>query len=144
MSIPDTFSLILTPVIGLFTDRYGHRSHLLLMSSLLIASVHFTLAAASGHAGSWIIPGIPVFILGLSYSLSIITWSCIPILLCSLENEAASVSRVALGYGIATSLQNISLFLSPLLVGMLVAADMSYRTVEVHAITCKFLMFTES
>ncbi|KAL7750649.1 hypothetical protein RI367_003991 [Sorochytrium milnesiophthora] len=63
MSIPDTISAFLVPLLGTLIDRYGRRCTLLIACSLIIASSHAVLGLTMIH------PLVPLFSLGLSYSL---------------------------------------------------------------------------
>lgn len=105
MSEPYTISALLTPVLGSLVDRHGGRAFLVVVSSALLCVSHVMLAATRVPA--------QLLLLGVGTGYAVfasVIWPAIP----------AVVGRRQLGtaYGLVTTLQNLGLFVLPLIVGL--------------------------
>lgn len=106
MSIPDLISAVGTPLVGLFVDRYGHRT---LLISLSGASVFLSLFMMTYTTIS---PAISMSVLGVSYSaFTSSLWPCVPFLV---ERH-----QMATAYGLLSVALNITLFTVPLIIAKL-------------------------
>eukprot|EP00617_Octactis_speculum_P015168 CAMPEP_0185761732 /NCGR_PEP_ID=MMETSP1174-20130828/20673_1 /TAXON_ID=35687 /ORGANISM="Dictyocha speculum, Strain CCMP1381" /LENGTH=428 /DNA_ID=CAMNT_0028443091 /DNA_START=35 /DNA_END=1321 /DNA_ORIENTATION=+ len=107
--IPFTVSAFLTPIIGNLVDHFGKRQLWMLCSSLLLAVAHFILTFSS-------VSPIPSFVcIGLAYSVVAgVIWPSVP---CVVDPEFKG-----LGFGLLTSLQNVTLCLTPLVIAYLLEA----------------------
>lgn len=97
-------ALILSPVVGYLTDRYGREEYVLLFGNLAVAVLF------------WLVPRTvlnPVY-LGILIGIAA---SCIPAPVFSLLPSFLPPERMGLGYGILASLLNIGVLIGPLLVG---------------------------
>ena len=117
MSIPDTISALLVPFIGSICDRFGHRPHILILCSFIIATCHFILGFADISS-----PITPLVFLGTAYACLLVFWPCIPLLIPS--------SHLATAYGLSTALWNLCNFVFPLITATLRKFDPSYRLSE--------------
>jgi MFS-type transporter involved in bile tolerance (Atg22 family) len=77
MAIPDFVSAILVPFAGTFVDKLGRRVKVLFVCGMLMTVFHYVMAYATAAT----LPSpIPLLVLlGLSYSLLLTFWPCIPI-----------------------------------------------------------------
>ncbi|KAJ3044011.1 hypothetical protein HDV00_003540 [Rhizophlyctis rosea] len=146
MSVPDTISAFLVPICGIFVDRYGHRASLLVLCSLVIASVHATLAL------TMIYPVFPLIFLGVSYSIyGVAIWPSIATIIQHEEDrirerQLANVDHLSdvgdtpdepeeprmLGtaYGLSTSALNTTLTIMPLIAARIEVDYDSFVSVE--------------
>jgi MFS family permease len=102
-----TASMIFTPILGLFVDKFGHRGKLMIVGSLLIVPAHLLLGLTYVH------PAVGFILLGCAFSLvPSALWPAVPIL----------VREKFLGtaYGIIGWVQNIGLTVFPALAGIIV------------------------
>jgi MFS family permease len=106
MSIPEFTAIFGTPLCGLFFDKYGHRSILLAIAGSLIILAHSILALTT------MTPYVGMFLLGTAYSIfGSAIWTFIPRLVHS--------NQIATAYGLMTGAMNLSLFIFPLVVAMI-------------------------
>jgi hypothetical protein len=106
MSIPDLISAVGTPLVGLFVDRYGHRTLLISLSgaSVFVSMFMMTYTLIS--------PVISMSLLGISYSaFTSSLWPCVPFLV---ERH-----QMATAYGLMSVALNITLFTVPLIIAKL-------------------------
>ncbi len=102
-----TASMIFTPILGLFVDKFGRRGRMMIFGSLLIVPAHLLLGLTTVH------PAVGFILLGCAFSLvPAALWPAVPIL----------VRQKFLGtaYGIIGWVQNIGLTVFPALAGMIV------------------------
>ncbi|KAJ3125555.1 hypothetical protein HK098_000174 [Nowakowskiella sp. JEL0407] len=132
MSIPDTMSALLVPICGYIVDRYGYRSHLLGLSSIVIACVHLTLGL------TMIYPVYPLIFLGLSYSIyGVAIWPSIATIIQHEESlyheqhpEEVTPKLLGTAYGISTSALNTALTIMPMLAAHVRVVGGSFLWVE--------------
>ncbi|KAJ3270927.1 hypothetical protein HDV01_007324 [Terramyces sp. JEL0728] len=106
MSIPDFISAVGSPICGIAVDYYGKRSHLMIISGLLLCT------SLSLMAFTDLTPMIGMSIIGLAYSLFAATiWPCVPYLVAS--------DQIATAYGLLATALNISLFGFPLVIAFI-------------------------
>jgi MFS family permease len=130
MAVPDVISAVFVPVVGTFTDNYGHRCKTLIACGILMGSVHLMLGLANPPA--FIRSPVPLLVLlGFAYSLLLTFWSGIPI--------TVGAKRQGSAFGISTAALNFSLFLFPLIVASLINADPTYFSTEMFFCTFSFL-----
>lgn len=106
-------SMILAPFLGKVVDSIGRRPYFILGGSLLLLPAHFLLAWPDSLGESYLIPILPIVMIGLSFSLvPAALWPSIPLVIES-ENTATA-------YGLMTSIQNIGLAVINILTGALI------------------------
>ncbi|KAI9105513.1 major facilitator superfamily domain-containing protein [Phlyctochytrium arcticum] len=127
-AIPDTLSAILTPLMGLYSDIYGHRVKTIITCGLLMAAIHFYLGMVS-NVGTSPVPAL--VLLGGTYAMLLTFWPCVAIVV----GEEGS----ATAFGLATSFLNISLTVFPIVVAQLIVMDPSYVLTELFFVTCSIL-----
>ncbi len=97
-------TIVFTPLFGGFVDKYGKRASLMLIGSLLLMGVHLILSL------TYITPYIPMFILGIAFSLvPAAMWPSVALIV--------EERRIGTAYGVMTSIQNLGLFAFPALAG---------------------------
>lgn len=114
MSIPDTVSMLLIPILGFYVDRTGGRVNVILMGSLALIAGHWLLATGVSRACAI----VALFILGFGYSSLLSFWACVPALV--------RVAQHSTAYGILTTACNLSVALIPILVAPIISADPTY------------------
>jgi len=105
-----TASMIFTPILGLFVDKFGHRGKIMIIGSLIIVPAHLILGLTRLE------PAYSFILLGISFSLvPAALWPAVPIL----------VKEKFLGtaYGIIGWIQNFGLAAFPWLAGKVVDAS---------------------
>ncbi|KAJ3300794.1 hypothetical protein HK104_003765 [Borealophlyctis nickersoniae] len=129
MAVPDTISAILVPLSGLFVDKYGHHTHVLITCGGLMTLVHLYLGTVSPESAAAHGSPIPALaVLGIAYSMLLTIWPCIP--------AVVDESKLAMAYGLATAVLNLSLTVFPIVVASLVNADPTYFTAEMFFVLC--------
>lgn len=117
MGIPFLVSASLTPVIGLFADRFGGASTMTLASPVVLVGVHTMLIATTS------VPIFPLVAQGVAYSMyAAALW---PLIGRSVREE-----DVGMAYGVTTALQNIGLATIPPVVAALRVKAGDYNSVE--------------
>lgn len=136
MSIPDIIAAIGTPLMGILTDRYGKRTHLIIVSGLCI---FLSLALMTFTTLS---PAASMSLLGIAYSVFTSSlWPCVPLLV---ERH-----QTATAYGLLSVALNITLTVVPMIVGTLRSrypTDWNYTlffflSLSLISILCSFLFF---
>jgi MFS family permease len=97
-------TIIFTPLFGLFTDYKGKSASVMILGSFLLIIVHLTFTFTK------ISPYIPMFVLGVAFSL--VPAAMWPSLAKIIENN-----KIGTAYGIMFSIQNIGLWVFPILIG---------------------------
>jgi MFS family permease len=97
-------TIIFTPLFGLFTDYKGKSASVMILGSLLIILVHLSFAFTN------INPYIPMFVLGIGFSL-------VPAAMWPSVSKIVDHNKLGTAYGLMFSVQNIGLWLFPLLIG---------------------------
>ncbi len=97
-------TIIFTPLFGWFADIKGKSASIMILGSILLISVHLTFTFTD------INPYIPMFILGVAFSL-------VPAAMWPSVAKIVETSKIGSAYGLMFSVQNIGLWLFPLLIG---------------------------
>jgi hypothetical protein len=110
MSIPYIISGILSPIIGYFVDLYGNRASIAAVAVGFLIFVHFSL----GYSDMG--PVVPLVGQGLAYTgFAAVLWPAIPLVV--------EERLIGLGFGVATSLQNLGCAAIPLIVAQVYSAS---------------------
>lgn len=135
------FTLVFAPLFGAVVDRVGRGTKIMILGSAMILLAHLAVAFA---------PGIPAFgfiaigILGLGYSLvPAAMWPSIP--------KIIPENKLGTAFSLMYWVQNIGLFLTPIVVGNIiekaaspVAAEFFFIGLAVLAITVSVLLSRSS
>jgi MFS family permease len=117
MGIPFLVSALMTPIVGLFADRFGGASSMTLAAPIVLVLVHFLLMTTS------IVPIFPMVAQGVAYSMyAAALWPLI--------GRAVRADDVGVAYGVTTALQNIGLATIPPVVAALRVKAGNYDSVE--------------
>ncbi len=103
-------TIFFTPIFGLICDHKGKSASLMILGSLLLVCVHLMFALTN------ITPYVPMFILGVAFSL-------VPAAMWPAVARIVKENRLGTAYGLMTSVQNIGLWLFPLLIGVVLDAS---------------------
>ncbi|KAG0267625.1 hypothetical protein DFQ27_008526 [Actinomortierella ambigua] len=123
MGIPDTIGSILVPIFGLLVDRHGGRATILIMSAVIMVTVHSTLGFTMLN------PIFAFMLLGVAYSMyGVALW---PSIACVVKDEV----HLGMGYGISSSFLNISLTIVPPVVATIRIIGGSFLPVEMFFIS---------
>ena len=96
-SIITLFSMIMTPLFGLWVDRVGKRSLFMMVGSLMLVPVYLMMAYTSVSLV------VPMAIMGIAFSLvPAVMWPSVAYLV--------DESKLGTAYGLMTMIQNIGLF----------------------------------
>jgi MFS family permease len=98
-------TIIFTPLFGLFTDYKGKSASVMILGSLLIIIAHLSFAFTN------INPYVPMFVLGIGFSL-------VPAAMWPSVAKIVDHNKLGTAYGLMFSIQNIGLWLFPLLIGI--------------------------
>jgi MFS family permease len=98
------FAMIATPLFGLWVDRIGKRSLLMMFGSLLLIPVYLMMAYT--HVNLY----VPMVLMGVAFSL-------IPAVMWPSVAYIVDQSKLGTAYGLMTMIQNIGLFGFNLMVG---------------------------
>jgi MFS family permease len=99
-------TIIFTPLFGLLTDYKGKSATVMIIGSILLILVHLTFTFTN------ISPYVPMFILGIAFSL-------VPAAMWPSVAKIIDINRIGTAYGIMFSIQNIGLWLFPLIMGVI-------------------------
>jgi MFS family permease len=103
MAIPYTISACLSPLLGRMIDHVGHRAMIASLASILLITVHSSLALTRVN------PVVPLIGQGLAYALySSVLWPSVTL--------TVSKELTGTAFGTITSIQNIGLALFPIVV----------------------------
>jgi len=97
-------TIVFTPLFGWFVDKRGKRATLMIIGSAMLLFSHLTLAF------TYITPYVAMFVLGIAFSL-------VPSAMWPAVARIVDQKRLGTAYGTMTSIQNIGLFLFPILAG---------------------------
>ncbi|KAF9579576.1 hypothetical protein BGW38_004113 [Lunasporangiospora selenospora] len=123
MGVPDTLGAVLVPAFGMIVDRYGGRATTLIVSAVIMSIVHMTLGFTMLH------PLFAFTLLGFAYTMyGVALW---PSIACVVTDEF----QLGKGYGISTSVLNISLTLVPPIVAAIRVNSSDFLPVEVFFIS---------
>nr|NQU90107.1 MFS transporter [Bacteroidota bacterium] len=108
---------IFTPLFGLFVDKRGKSATLMIYGSLLLVLVHLCFAF------TYITPYLLMVILGIAFSL-------VPAAMWPAVAKIVKENRIGTAYGLMFSIQNIGLWVFPLLAGIILDASNPLGTVR--------------
>jgi MFS family permease len=97
-------TIVFTPLIGWFTDIKGRSASVMILGSLLLILVHLTFTFTQLN------PYLPMFVLGVAFSL-------VPAAMWPSVAKIVETEKIGTAYGFMFSVQNIGLWLFPLLIG---------------------------
>jgi nitrate/nitrite transporter NarK len=102
---------LITPLFGMFTDRFGKRADLMLVSLVLFIISNLLFAYLPEDSSHGLIL-LPLILSGLFYSTyAAIFWPCVPLIV--------DKNKVGTAFGVITAFQNANLVVSPLLFGVI-------------------------
>lgn len=120
-------TLIFTPLFGFLIDKYGRAASAMLFGSLILFIIHILFAFTH------ITPVIPMFLLGVSFSL-------VPAAMWPSMVRLVKEKQIGTAYGLMYSIQNLGLFAFPIFAGKIL--DFTNPTeAEVLNYTPTILMF---
>ncbi len=120
-------TMIATPLIGLFVDKFGNSTKLMIYGSLTLSVVHLTFALTNFY------PVIPLIVLGISIAL-------VPAAMWPSVAKIVPEKGIGSAYGLMFSVQNFGLFLFPILAGKLLDSSSTDGT-QTLDYTSTILMF---
>lgn len=120
MSIPDTLSIFLVPLIGSVVDKYGYKAKLITLGGFGLLFGHLLFICKINNVN--FSPAIPLMFLGFGNSSMLAFWPCVPLLV--------SEAYIATAYGLLTVFSNFSFTLFPLIVAWLAGRDVKYGECE--------------
>lgn len=98
-------TILFTPLFGLLSDYKGRSASIMILGSFLIILVHLTLTYTN------ITPYIPMFVLGIGFSL-------VPAAMWPSVAKIIETNKLGTAYGFMFSVQNIGLWIFPLIIGV--------------------------
>jgi len=112
-------AVLITPILGSYLDHHGKAASMLVLGSLLLIGCHLTFAFIlpmfKGSAGGIIIAYITILVLGSSFSLVPASlWPSVP--------KLVDAKVIGSAYALIFWIQNIGLWLFPLLIGKVLDA----------------------
>jgi len=120
-SVPFMVAGILTPVIGIVIDRYGHRTLYILLGPILLLATHFVFLVGGTS------PLVPLGGLGLAYSIiAAVLWPSVPLTV----HASESSRRCGTAFGILTVFQNLSMAVFPMAIAALLELTHDYVMTE--------------
>ncbi len=109
-------TILLTPLFGWFADNKGKSATLMYLGSALLIVAHLMFAL------TYIEPRIPIVLLGIAFSL-------VPAAMWPAVTKIVPTAKLGTAYGFMFSVQNVGLFVFPMLIGYVVdASNPNYRT----------------
>lgn len=112
-SILTLSAMIMTPLFGLLVDKIGHRAKMMILGSMLIIPVYLIMAYTR------ISLFIPMSIMGIAFSL-------IPAVMWPSVAYVVDEDKLGTAYGIMTMIQNIGLFATNIVIGLVNKATNGY------------------
>lgn len=107
-------SMIISPFFGAFVDKFGRRGTLLVIGSLLLVPCHVMMGYTN------ITPYVPMILLGISFSVvPAVLWPAVPMIV--------REGKLGTAYSLIGMVQNIGLFLFPLVIGRIRDMTGSYK-----------------
>ncbi len=97
-------TIVFTPIFGKMVDKKGKRASLMFYGSAMLFIAHLTLSL------TYITPYVAMFIIGIGFSL-------VPAAMWPAVARIVEEKRLGTAYGIMTSIQNLGLFVFPILAG---------------------------
>ena len=114
-SILTLSAMIMTPIFGIIVDKVGHRAKLMILGSFLIIPVYLIMAYTR------ISLFIPMSIMGIAFSL-------IPAVMWPSVAYVVVETKLGTAYGVMTMIQNIGLFSTNILIGLVNTRTEGYTT----------------
>jgi len=114
-SILTLSAMIMTPIFGIIVDKVGHRAKLMILGSFLIIPVYLIMAYTR------ISLFIPMSIMGIAFSL-------IPAVMWPSVAYVVDETKLGTAYGVMTMIQNIGLFSTNILIGLVNTRTEGYTT----------------
>ncbi len=109
-------TILLTPLFGWYTDNRGKSATIMYLGAALLIVAHLLFAL------TYIEPRIPIVLLGIAFSL-------VPAAMWPAVTKIVPNSKLGTAYGFMFSVQNIGLFVFPMLIGWVVdTSNPHYRT----------------
>lgn len=109
-------TILLTPLFGWYADNRGKSATLMYLGSALLIIAHLMFAL------TYIEPRLPIVLLGVAFSL-------VPAAMWPAVTKIVPNSKLGTAYGFMFSVQNIGLFVFPMLIGWVVdTSNPHYRT----------------
>ena len=103
-------NIIMTPIVGAICDYKGKSASLMIGGSFLLIVVHLLFSLTS------ITPFVPMILLGVAFSL-------VPAAMWPSVAKIVDENRIGTAYGLMFSIQNIGLWLFPMLIGYVLDAS---------------------
>lgn len=129
-SVPFMVAGILTPVVGILIDRYGHRTLYILLGPILLLATHFVFLVGGTS------PLVPLGGLGLAYSIiAAVVWPSVPLTV----HASESSRRCGTAFGILTVFQNLSMAVFPMAIAALGELTHDYVMTEYFFIVVSVL-----
>jgi len=109
-------TILLTPLFGWFADNKGKSATLMYLGSALLIVAHLMFAL------TYLEPRIPIVLLGIAFSL-------VPAAMWPAVTKIVPNAKLGTAYGFMFSVQNIGLFIFPMLIGWVVdTSNPNYRS----------------
>jgi MFS family permease len=109
-------TILLTPLFGWYADNKGKSATLMYLGSGLLIIAHLMFAL------TYLEPRIPIVLLGIAFSL-------VPAAMWPAVTKIVPTAKLGTAYGFMFSVQNIGLFIFPMLIGWVVdTSNPNYRT----------------
>ena len=113
-------TILLTPLFGWVTDNRGKSATLMYLGSALLIIAHLMFAL------TYIEPRIPIVLLGIAFSL-------VPAAMWPAVTKIVRESKLGTAYGFMFSVQNIGLWVFPLLIGLVLDASNPFYRSEIDS-----------
>ncbi len=99
-------TMIATPLFGFIVDKYGKSATLMIFGSILLTLIHLSFAFTHFN------PIVPLVLLGIAIAL-------VPAAMWPSVAKIVDEKRIGTAYGAMFSIQNLGLFLFPILAGLI-------------------------
>jgi len=112
--MPYVVSAVLSPLLGWYVDKYGHRMTICILGSVVMLLAHIIQPCVPSypHCDQCWYSVIPLVLQGFSYTTyAVVLWGAFPYLV-----EARALGTA---FGICTSAQNLATVVSPPLTGLI-------------------------
>ncbi|MDR4988634.1 MAG: MFS transporter [Bacteroidales bacterium] len=113
-------TILLTPLFGWVADNKGKSATLMYLGSALLIVAHLMFAK------TYIEPRVPIVLLGIAFSL-------VPAAMWPAVTKIVRQSKLGTAYGFMFSVQNIGLWLFPLLIGIVIDSSNPFYRTEIPA-----------
>jgi len=113
-------TILLTPLFGWITDNKGKSATLMYLGSALLIIAHLMFAK------TYIEPRVPIVLLGIAFSL-------VPAAMWPAVTKIVRQSKLGTAYGFMFSVQNIGLWIFPIVIGLVIDASNPFYRTEVDS-----------